>query len=113
LQELRRYEDAVASYDKAIALKPDFAEACGSRGNSLRDLKRYEEAVASYNKAIELKPEFSLASENLGYMYLLLGKHAEGLRLIAKHSGFIRFAAASGVSLVLGDDNAKNRISLQ
>ena len=108
LQELKRYEAAVASYDRAIALKPGFAGACNGRGNSLRELKRFEAAAASYSKAIELKPEFSAASENLGHTYLLLGKHAEGLQLIAKHSGFIRFTSASGVRLVLEADHEKN-----
>ena len=38
LKELKRPADALASYDRAIALKPDFAEAYCSRGNALLDL---------------------------------------------------------------------------
>jgi tetratricopeptide (TPR) repeat protein len=38
----------LASYDKAIELKPDYAEAFSNRGNALKDLKRREEALASY-----------------------------------------------------------------
>ena len=51
LQDLKRSEEALASYDKAIALKPDYAEAYNNRGNALQDLKRSEEALASYDKA--------------------------------------------------------------
>ena len=57
LHDLKRFEDALASYDKAIALKPDYAEAYNNRGNALKDLKRFEEALASYDKAIALKPD--------------------------------------------------------
>ena len=49
----------MASYDKAIALKPDFAEAYKNRGNALKDLKRHADALASYDKAFALKPDLA------------------------------------------------------
>ena len=52
LNELKRHEEAPASFDKAIALKPDYAEAHNNRGNALNELKRFEEAQASCYKAI-------------------------------------------------------------
>jgi predicted O-linked N-acetylglucosamine transferase (SPINDLY family) len=58
LNALQRYQGALASYDRAIALKPDYAEAYNNRGNSLSELKRFEEALASYDKAIALKPDY-------------------------------------------------------
>ena len=65
-RELKRHEEALASYDKAIALKPDYAEAYNNRGNALKDLKRHEEALASYDKAIALKPDYAEAYNNRG-----------------------------------------------
>ena len=38
LLDLNRLEDALASYDRAIALKPDYAGAYINRGNALQDL---------------------------------------------------------------------------
>ncbi|MGZ4990281.1 MAG: tetratricopeptide repeat protein, partial [Methylobacter sp.] len=35
LYELKRFDDAVASYDRAIDRKPDYAEAYNNRGNTL------------------------------------------------------------------------------
>ena len=39
---------AVTAYQKAIALKPDFADAEVAMGVALQDLKRTEEAIASF-----------------------------------------------------------------
>ena len=66
LQELKRPADALASYDRAITLKPDYAEA--------HDMKRLEEAVASYDKAIALKPDDTMAHNNRGFALLDLNK---------------------------------------
>ena len=56
----------LASYDTAIALKPDIAEAYNNRGNTLRDLKRFDEALASYDKASALKPDIAETYHNRG-----------------------------------------------
>ncbi|WP_366845961.1 tetratricopeptide repeat protein [Sphingorhabdus sp. EL138] len=54
----------MASYDKAIVLKPDYADAFYNRGNALQDLKRLDDALASYDKAIALKPDYAEAFIN-------------------------------------------------
>ena len=56
-----RAERGVGLITKAIALKPDHADAYNNRGVALQDLKRPEEALASYDKAIALKPDFAEA----------------------------------------------------
>jgi predicted Zn-dependent protease len=43
---LKRPAEALASYAKAIALKPNFAVVYSNRGNALMDLKRPAEALA-------------------------------------------------------------------
>ncbi len=50
-------EEAIASYDKAIAFKPDLHQAWLNRGVALFNLGKLDEAIASYDKAIELKPD--------------------------------------------------------
>ncbi len=66
LQDLKRLDDALASYDKAITLKPDYADAFYNRGNALQELKRLDDALASYDKAIALKPDYAEAFYNRG-----------------------------------------------
>lgn len=56
MSELKRYQEAIDSYDKAIQLNPNYSNVYYNKGNSLRDLKRYQEAIDCYDKAIELNP---------------------------------------------------------
>jgi len=71
--------EAVASYNKAIELKPDYAEAYYNRGNALHALGRLEEVVASYTKAIEYKPDFVDAYNNRGNALAALGQLEEAV----------------------------------
>jgi 2-polyprenyl-3-methyl-5-hydroxy-6-metoxy-1,4-benzoquinol methylase/Tfp pilus assembly protein PilF len=77
LQELGRLEDAETSYKKAIAIKPDLAEAHCNLGNTLQELGRLEDAEKSYNKAIAIKPDYAKAHSNLGNTLQELGRLAD------------------------------------
>jgi tetratricopeptide (TPR) repeat protein len=57
LDELGRYEEAIASYDQALQFKPDKDEAWDSRGLALMYLGHYQEALNSYERALRLKPD--------------------------------------------------------
>jgi tetratricopeptide (TPR) repeat protein len=63
---LKRFDDALASFDRATALRPDFAEAYSNRGVALKDMGRFEEAMASCDKAIALSPDHPEAHNNRG-----------------------------------------------
>ena len=77
--DLKRPEEALASYDRAIALRPDYAEAYNNRGNALMDLKRPADALASYDKAIALKPDYTEAYYNRGNALMDLKRPADAL----------------------------------
>ena len=49
--ELGRYEKAIAEYDEAIRLRPDYVEAYNSRGTAHAELGRHEKAIADYDVA--------------------------------------------------------------
>ena len=44
----------MASYDRALALRPSYAEALNNRGGALLQLRREEDALASYEQALAL-----------------------------------------------------------
>ena len=52
LDDLGRYEEAIASYDHALKFKPDDDLAWNGRGVALDNLGRLEEAITSYDKAL-------------------------------------------------------------
>ena len=54
LQELKLFEDALASYDQALRVRPDYTEALYNRGIALQELMRFEEALASFDSALRL-----------------------------------------------------------
>ena len=57
LKEKGEIEEAMASYRKAIEIRPDFADAYFALGLVVKLLGMVEEAMASYRKAIEVKPD--------------------------------------------------------
>ena len=55
-----------AHYQKALEIKPDYAEAHINLGIALAGCGRIDEAIAHYQKALEIKPDFAEAHDNLG-----------------------------------------------
>jgi predicted O-linked N-acetylglucosamine transferase (SPINDLY family) len=78
-QALRNFGEAIVSYDKALALNPDFIDAHNNRGNALKDLGRYEESLLSYEKALALKPDYFLVYSNRGNVLIELDRLEEAL----------------------------------
>jgi tetratricopeptide (TPR) repeat protein len=65
-QQLGRYHQALADYDRALAVRPDYPEALNNRGVTLQALRRPAEALASYDAALSLRPDFVEALVNRG-----------------------------------------------
>lgn len=59
--DLDRLEEALASYDNALAINPDYVEAWTNRGSSLALLGRYEEALISCDNALAINPNYENA----------------------------------------------------
>ena len=78
LTDAGRRDEALSSFDRALSLRPDYAEAFYNRGNALRDLHRHREAVASYRRAIAIRPDYASAHWNLADCHLLLGEFELG-----------------------------------
>ena len=75
---------ALAHYDKAIQINPNFAGLHLNKGVSLRKMNHYEWALASYNKALELDPNLVEAHSNMGHTLNILGRREEALASLVK-----------------------------
>ena len=79
LHEQKRFAEALASYDCALALRPDYAEALCNRGMVLFELKAPDEALASYDRALALRPDFVEAQVHRGNALRMLKRFEEAL----------------------------------
>ena len=75
----KEYEQAIASWDRALEFKPDDHEAWYNRGFALADLGRLEEAIASWDRALEFKPDDPEAWNNRGNALANLGRFEQAI----------------------------------
>ena len=78
LQELGRSDEALALYNRALALNPALPEIHLNRGNVLRDMNRVEEALASYQRSLALQPDSAAAHFNRARTQLVMGNLSDG-----------------------------------
>jgi tetratricopeptide (TPR) repeat protein len=71
---LRDFESAIDAYKKALAIKPDYAEAHYNMGNTLKVLGMQEAAIQAYTKAIATKPDYAEAYYNMSNVFKEQGK---------------------------------------
>lgn len=68
---MKRYEEAIANFNRAIALKPDYAWAIAHRGEVFRLIESYEKAIADFSHSLLLKPNaWTLAHRGASYYKL-------------------------------------------
>ena len=78
----KEWSVAVASFQKATELKPDFPEAWSELGYALRNVGNYPQSVKAYDEALRLKPRFPEALEYLGEAYVKMGRTADAQRIL-------------------------------
>jgi Flp pilus assembly protein TadD len=61
-------DEAIAHIEKALALRPDYAEARNNLGLALASRGRVDEALEQYRKSLELQPAYAEAHNNLGVL---------------------------------------------
>ncbi len=85
LHDKEKYQEAVASYDKAIALKADDFDALYSRSLSLDRLGRFDAAEKDLRTLIELQPDNPTVLNALGYMLVVnTERYADARKLLSK-----------------------------
>jgi superkiller protein 3 len=62
-------DEAIAEYQKAIDIKPDYARGYYNIGSAYREKKKIDEAIASFQKALEINPKYAEAHYALAVIY--------------------------------------------
>ncbi|AFZ15256.1 Tetratricopeptide TPR_1 repeat-containing protein [Crinalium epipsammum PCC 9333] len=73
------FEGALASYDQAVHIKPDYYKAWHNRGFALDNLERFEGALASYDQAVHIKSDFYNAWHNRGVVLANLERFEDAI----------------------------------
>jgi tetratricopeptide (TPR) repeat protein len=86
LMHEKKYAEALVDFEKAVQLKPDFAEAHNNLAYCLRHQGpgRYAEALGHYDKAIHLKPNLAEAYEYRGVLYVKMNRKNDAEKDLAK-----------------------------
>lgn len=79
LQALYQWEEAAASYRRALKLEPASAEALFALGLCLQQCRQTAEAVWAYQQALALRPDDASALSNLGVALQDLGRQDEAV----------------------------------
>lgn len=87
LYDLQRYQDALVSYDKAVEIRGDYADAWNGKAKALYELKRYKSALVAYDKAIEIAPTYSDAWRGRGFTLDKLQRYSEAISSYDKALG--------------------------
>ncbi|MDD1414322.1 tetratricopeptide repeat-containing serine protease family protein [Dolichospermum sp. ST_con] len=69
-----KWELALADFNKAIQINPQYTKAYHNRGNVYANQKKWELALADYNKAIAINSDEELAYHNRGLIYAKVEK---------------------------------------
>ncbi|WP_153136422.1 tetratricopeptide repeat protein [Paraburkholderia agricolaris] len=79
LNVLQRFDEALASADRALALQSGFPDALNNRGNAQAGLNLPLEALNSFDRALALAPDFAPAWNNRACVLRDLGRAADAL----------------------------------
>ena len=69
--------EALASYEQALRLRPNYLAAYNNKGIVLNDMKRYQDALTAYDKAIQLDTKYAAAYYNKSIALRNLQRHTE------------------------------------
>ena len=73
-QETGELEMAVQSFERALEIKSDFADAHYNLGLTLQKLNQLDAAIKSYKETLSIEPNYIKVHNNLGAIYLELGQ---------------------------------------
>ena len=93
--QLKKYDDAAATYEKMLAIKDD-ALTHNNYGNVLRDAGKNDSAIAQYQKAIAGDSTLVVAYINLAVMYSTVGDLTNADKVLSQ-----------GIAATSGDDQTR------
>ena len=82
--DMGQFEKARASYEKAIALRPNSPVAINNLGNAFLKLNLLDRAIQTFDRALALKPDYVDAIYNRGNALLSARRLDEALQVFER-----------------------------
>ncbi len=79
-----RFDEAIAQFEKALAIKPDYAQGHSNLGAVYVEQDRLDEAIAEFERALKIDPGYAGAHNNLGLALEKKGAPQEALKEYAR-----------------------------
>jgi tetratricopeptide (TPR) repeat protein len=76
----QRFEEAIAEFENAIRLYPDFKEAYSILGNAYFRNRMFDAAAKAYTRVKEMDPYDTTAYENMGVIYANRGDFLDAMK---------------------------------
>jgi len=84
LCSLGRFEEAIACFDKALAIEPEYGHAWSNKGVVLYSLGRNREALQCFEGALKIDSSDAMAWCNAANVLSTLGQHEDAIRCCDK-----------------------------
>ena len=84
LEKKRKYQEAIAEYQRASQLHPRLAQPYIDQGRVYMSRNRYKDALAAYEKATVVDPGSAHAFDSLGWAYFQTGDHQRAAVVLKK-----------------------------
>ena len=78
-QQQGRVAEALAEFEQAVAVNPEFAEAHRNLASALGLQNRWQEAVSHFERAVALKPYYVEARRDFATALEALGQHGRAI----------------------------------
>ena len=76
---LGRFSEAVAAYDRALAISPAYADALYQKGFALAKLGKNEDAIAEFDKTLSKDRNNALAYHQKGNLLIKTGRYDDAI----------------------------------
>lgn len=73
------YRKAMADFNDALKIKPDFPQAYANRALVFVRIKKLPRAIADYDRAIRINPDYAAAYVGRGNVHRLLNEHRKAI----------------------------------
>jgi tetratricopeptide (TPR) repeat protein len=70
---------AIADFNEALKINPNFAEAYNNRGSAVQAKGDYDRAIADYSEAIRINPNYAVAYSNRGNLLQARGRREDAI----------------------------------